>query len=141
MSQCELLRVEIPIPPSANALWRPRFRRTRSGRMVFAGMKRSDKYKEWISDASESLAGYPTIPPGLIEVHIEIQGGTGFRRDRDADNCIKPCVDILRHAFLLDTDTVQRMVLATARYLEPKLKKTARCWVIVKTANEEDYRC
>jgi len=114
---------EIPIPPSANRLWR-----------IFGSrMHKSKHYVEWLEHCSWLLkqtmrpaANYP------VSVTVTIHGGKGWTRARDIDNVLKPCLDLLREAGILAEDKVDYVTEVTAIYIPPTSKKSeATCFVEV----------
>lgn len=81
--------ITLPVPPSANAIWRP----TRRGRVV-----KSTHYSRWLEECD--LVGLTTrVPRDAIQhpvsISLVVRSGTGWRRDRDIDNIIKPTLDWL----------------------------------------------
>lgn len=100
----------IPVPPSANAIWRAV--RVRGKQMVL----KSRAYRAWLESAVLMLrSGLPTTT-GPVAVQIRV-GGTGFHQRRDIDNCIKPVIDALRHAERIEGDSVKTVRRVTAEYL------------------------
>lgn len=81
------LTIDLPLPPSANAL----FRNTTSGRAKTAA------YRSWLERAGYAAtlawraAGCPSFNP---PIHLRLQLGLTDRR-RDAGNCLKPIEDML----------------------------------------------
>jgi Holliday junction resolvase RusA-like endonuclease len=99
----------LPIPPSANRLWR-----VVNGRAI-----KSREYREWEEVAGMTLRlARPRPTPSPFGVLIRVTGGKGFNRARDIDNCQKCVVDLLRHAGVVENDTVQHMTEIAARYVE-----------------------
>ncbi len=101
------IRLIIPVPPSANRLWRYGAR----GRCY-----RSAAYSAWLQLAGllvrQQIAGLK-MPEPPVEVRIVIHGGKGWRKGRDADNAIKPLVDLCCHAGVLpgdDSEVVRRVI-------------------------------
>ena len=81
--------ITLPVPPSANAIWRP----ARRGRVV-----KSAQYSRWLEECD--LIGLTTrVPRDAIQtpvsISITVRSGTGWRRDRDIDNIVKPTLDWL----------------------------------------------
>lgn len=83
------LTVDLPLPPSANAL----FINLRSG-----GRAKSQVYKAWIEEARWHLitawreAGKPRWPTAPMSLHFQL----GIEnRNRDASNCVKAIEDVL----------------------------------------------
>lgn len=112
---------EIPVPPSANAIWRAVHSR---GKQL---MLKSRAYRAWLESAVLVLRIGLNRTSGPVEVTIRV-GGTGFNRARDLDNCIKPVIDALRHAQRIDGDSVKTVRRVVAEYLTDGL---ARCEVAV----------
>ena len=84
-----MIRATLPLPPSANAL----FRNLKSG-----GRAKTAAYKAWIEEAGYHLmqawreAGKPEIEPQAMLLTISL--GLTDRR-RDAGNCLKAIEDLL----------------------------------------------
>lgn len=117
--------VELPIPPSANRLWRST--KTPKGKLRFYKEK---EYESWLKSAVGLLRCTASAIPGPVLVKIVIRGGEGFPDFRDLDNCIKAVVDGLRHAQRIDGDTVKTVREIVARY-EPSDGRPAACLVSV----------
>jgi Holliday junction resolvase RusA-like endonuclease len=91
------ISVTLPIPPSANAIWRCQGRRVRTSKL----------YRQWQMScdiaALQACVPRPRIAsPCAIE--IILRSGHGWRKGRDLDNCIKPVIDWLVHWSILADD-------------------------------------
>jgi|GEM_PF-5191422 len=79
--------IMVPIPPSANRLWR-----------VWGGrVAKAAEYKKWLRECClehEDLKDKAVEIP--VEVVITIRLGKGFPASRDIDNVVKPCMDLLK---------------------------------------------
>lgn len=70
-------------------------------------MHRTYKYTNWINEAS-LMAQMTTVgskrikPPFLVD--MVITGGSGWRKDRDLDNAIKPVLDLLISLGFIEDD-------------------------------------
>jgi Holliday junction resolvase RusA-like endonuclease len=118
----------LPIPPSANRLWR-----VVNGRAI-----KSREYREWEEVAGLTLRlARPRPTPSPAGVHIRITGGKGFNRARDADNCIKPALDLLRHGGALPGDSVMTLHDVRCSYVEGPRGGDAKFEVDVFTLGEE----
>lgn len=122
--------VEIPVPPSANHLWRSITRRTRSGgSKTFVVM--SKQYKSWLEEAVLLLKcglSKPTSYP--VCIRITIHGGKGWRCDRDLDNATKGVVDAVKHAGRIVDDSTTYVTRIELEYRPPESKKSqSRCVV------------
>jgi crossover junction endodeoxyribonuclease RusA len=114
------MRVDLPIPPSANNL----FVNAR-GR----GRVKSREYTAWLAEAALALRGAePVASPCSLE--ITIRGGKGFRRCRDLDNTVKAIQDALVSAGVLAGDDVRHVQKLRATYIEGKSQ--ASCTVEVQ---------
>lgn len=82
------MRVEIPLPPSSNRMYR-KFRNM---------MVPCRDYLEWMRLAApmvqEAWAESGGVEPP-VQVHLTIYGGRGFPESSDADNCKKAVCDML----------------------------------------------
>lgn len=87
-----LIRLVLPVPPSANALFT-----TRAGSRQRI---KSDTYRAWITEAGWELVRQGASPViGPIRLDIDLP----FNRKRDIDNAVKPIADLLgRHAVIKD---------------------------------------
>jgi Holliday junction resolvase RusA-like endonuclease len=118
----------LPIPPSANRLWR-----NVGGRTI-----KSREYREWEDVAGMTLRlARPRPTPSPAGVHIRITGGKGFNRNRDADNAIKATLDLLRHGGVLGGDSVMTLHDVRCSYAEGPKGGDAKFEVDVFTLGEE----
>ncbi|MGB0854887.1 MAG: RusA family crossover junction endodeoxyribonuclease [Pikeienuella sp.] len=89
------MQLTLPVPPSANRIWR-KYR----GRMV-----KSDEYRAWLDEAAWSVkaqrAGVETFGSNPVAVTIVSERPHAAR---DVDNQIKPILDSLQHAGVIDDD-------------------------------------
>lgn len=106
----------VPIPPSANAIWRAV--RKNNGRQCVI---KSKSYRLWLNATVDLMRVMPAAS-GPVMVMIRA-GGKGFNRQRDLDNVIKPVIDCLRHAGRIDGDTVKTVVSIVATYLPDGLPR------------------
>jgi crossover junction endodeoxyribonuclease RusA len=98
------IQLSIPYPPSANRLWvRAR-----------VGMRKSDAYTAWISEAAWSIKSQR---PGKISgpYKISIHASRPDKRVRDLDNILKPISDALQVAGVIANDSDCEML--TARWV------------------------
>jgi crossover junction endodeoxyribonuclease RusA len=87
--------LELPMPPSANALWR-----ANRGRL-----HRSDRYAEWRRTAGWELkAQRPGRIDGPVEVSIAV--GRPGRRCRDIDNLANSLLDLLQANRVIEDDSL-----------------------------------
>ena len=93
--------VDLPAPPSANALFV-----VRDGRRV-----KTEAYRQWRRDAGMLLAvsGMPQHPP---KTPLRVTIGAAVNRTRDVDNLIKPTIDALQAAGIIPDDRWVDEVLA-----------------------------
>lgn len=114
-------RATIPIPPSANRLWR-----------IFGSkMYKHKDYTAWLEHCGWLLArDLPHVKGKPVGVEVHIYGGKGFTKARDIDNCLKPVLDCLRHAGVIEEDNVQVVKWVKGEYHEPESRKAeASCSV------------
>jgi Holliday junction resolvase RusA-like endonuclease len=99
-----MISLSLPLPPSANNLWR-----------VFRNRAiKSKEYREWIARAqsivSESVGHLePSTAPCVVKLQIYL------RRRRDVDNNIKPVLDVL--AGLVYANDSQVWMVAASRHM------------------------
>lgn len=121
--------VEIPIPPSANAIWR-----IVSPRMKRPFITRSQVYLDWLADAVATIRcngiGLAVLP---ARIAITIRGGKGWRANRDIDNVAKPVMDALVLAGRIPDDSTQYVHSVELRYAAPRPKQVATCVVEYET--------
>lgn len=90
--------ITLPVPPSANAIWRV----ARRGRIT-----KSTAYTKWLHEC-DIIGLTERVPRGSIEhpvsIAITVRSGPGWRRDRDIDNIIKPTLDWLVRWCVLSDD-------------------------------------
>ena len=93
------IRLTLPIPPSANAIWKTV---ARGGR---AWTYKSGRYKRYIVDSTHQIysqVGARRLPNRMpFECIVRAYG---LPRTRDADNLIKPLLDVLEHAGTIRDD-------------------------------------
>jgi Holliday junction resolvase RusA-like endonuclease len=79
------VRLQLPIPPSANALFTNRAGTTQR--------IKTNAYRAWVAEAgwAVNLAGRPAEPIGRCRIEIDLP----FNRTRDIDNAIKPVADLM----------------------------------------------
>ena len=118
------MKLQLPIPPSVNHI----FRSTRRGTVY-----RSKKYLEWHKAAE--LMAYATKKGKLInppyEITMNILGGSGWRKDRDLDNCWKPVLDLLQHLQFIQEDNCQHITRLVVTY-QKGAGNPAECHVHIK---------
>jgi Holliday junction resolvase RusA-like endonuclease len=93
--------ITLPFPPSMNRLWK---RGT-------TGMYRSPRYMSWIRAAGQELE---LQRPGCIAGNyiIVIQLERKDNRNRDADNFLKACSDLLQQHGVIENDALAESVTA-----------------------------
>jgi Holliday junction resolvase RusA-like endonuclease len=124
-------RIELPIPPSANRL----YRNGRGG----VGRYDTDVYKAWKAAAGWAiLQQRVTAFPGPVRVEVTLSGGSDFAGMRDLDNCLKASLDLLKNQGIIVNDSVKWVKQISASY-EERLNKTdcARCIVTITTTEGE----
>lgn len=124
--------VEVPIPPSANKLWKIVMVRG------WPRMVRTEEYKSWLKDSVLCLriglkkikaAQYP------VRIGVDITGGKGWRADRDLGNVDKAIEDALKHAEIIVDDSVSYVRSVRLDY-HPGTGQ-AKCLVSVEPIAEE----
>lgn len=116
---------QIPLPPSANRLWR-----------VFGGrVCKSRHYVEWLEHVTWLLRREMKPVAGPAHVSMLLRGGKGITVRSDLDNLIKPTIDALKGAGILVDDNLEHVVGVDARY-EPRTsrKDVAEFFVEVRQA-------
>jgi Holliday junction resolvase RusA-like endonuclease len=116
-------RIELPIPPSANRLYRNGAR----------GIGRFDTqdYKDWKAAAGWAILQQKVSPfLNPVRVVVTVTGGSDFNGLRDIDNCLKASLDLLKNQGIIPNDSVKWVKKVSASY-EERLNKTdcARCIV------------
>ena len=114
---------EIPIPPSANRIWR-----------IFGNrMHKSKDYSAWLEHTGWLLRRDLRTFTEPVAVTVTIYGGKGFSKARDIDNCLKPVLDSLRTCGVIPDDNIQFVHRVTGEYRLPESKKSdASCTVTVE---------
>lgn len=79
--------IMVPVPPSANRLWR-----------VWNGrVSRAAEYKKWLKECCIEHRAIKNQQVNFpVEVIITLRLGKGYIASRDIDNCIKPAMDLLK---------------------------------------------
>tara|TARA_Y100001973_G_scaffold12038_2_gene16570 strand:+ start:2235 stop:2594 length:360 start_codon:yes stop_codon:yes gene_type:complete len=103
------IKINVTYPPSANRLWR--FFKNRP--------VKSSIYKYWLENMCEEINEQFKHPVITFPVHISLSVGLPDRRKRDLDNRIKPCLDLLEYAQVLENDNLVHSL--NARW-QPDLK-------------------
>lgn len=95
------LEVEFSLPPSANRLWRSRV--TKSGK---PSVYRDPAYKAWVDECCWLVAAMKPRPKvvGPFTARIILDAGRA-RKGSDLDNRIKPALDALQHAGVIEDDS------------------------------------
>lgn len=123
---CPKTCVWIPIPPSANRIWRT------SGDVHH----KSKQYKDWLKVAVPMLAQLGVMQRYPCQVELAIHPGKGWRGGRDIDNCIKPVIDALRLAGVIVSDNAKH-VNGVSIKLEAKPDNEAKMAVQVWQSRKE----
>ena len=82
--------------------------------------------------ASVTKKGKKVLPP--YEITMNILGGSGWRKDRDLDNCWKPVLDLLQHIHLIEEDNCSHITRLIVNYIKSDGKLPAECHVTIKGA-------
>lgn len=123
-----VVRLEVPIPPSTNQLFRAR----QSGRR--GHFYKSRCYMDWITEVALIVPRGKALE-GIAEIEIEIHGGEGWTHRRDLDNTNKAVIDMLKNKGYLHDDNTKYVRKITTSYHPPTLKKVrAICVVYLKRA-------
>lgn len=90
----------LPVPPSANQLYR-----VYRGRAI-----KSRAYRQWLEDAGAAILAQGRVSvPSPVGVSLVIVPGPGCTRGRDADNFLKPTLDLLRSAGVIAGDNINHV--------------------------------
>lgn len=116
-------KIELPIPPSTNQLFRAR-QRGRRGHFY-----KSRVYMDWIKEVSLTVPRGKPIE-GLAEIAIEIHGGTGWTHRRDLDNTNKAVIDLLKNKSYIHDDNTKHVRKITTSYHAPSLKNARAICVV-----------
>ena len=129
-------RVEIPLPPSTNGLYRSSFmpRLTpdefltlaaefSAGRKSWSAVLdrlrqrrfKSRAYRDWSAEVAWRLKRLPKIA-GQVKLEVQIYGGRGWRENADVSNRIKAIEDAVVSAGKLPTDDCRTVIRASATY-------------------------
>lgn len=132
--------VEVPVPPSANHLWRTVSRTNRRGvRKTF--VTKTPKYKDWLEEAVLLLrCGLSRPQQYPVGVRIVIRGGKGWDARRDLDNATKALIDAVKHSGRIPDDSTEFVTRIELEFVPPTHKNTrAGCTVaLVERANGQD---
>lgn len=103
--------VEVPIPPSANNLWRTVMRGGRPRTI------RTPEYESWLAVATAKMrVGLTRAEAYPVRVTVEITGGKGWRANRDLGNVDKATEDALKHAEIIVDDSVKYVTEVVLRF-------------------------
>ena len=95
--------VELPLPPSANALWK--YARYRKGA---ASVHMDQVYRDWLEFAVLKLkTGLEKVKAYPVKIRVLVRRGPEWNEKRDLDNCLKPIVDSLRKSERIVDDNGQ----------------------------------
>ena len=116
--------VSLPVPPSANHLWR----------VVSRRVVRSRRYAAWRDGAVILLrTQLPRVTRYPVAVRVTIHGGRGWRVDRDLDNVLKAVLDALVASERLADDSTQYVQSVRLDYHPPAgTTAVATCLVSVE---------
>ena len=98
---------DLPIPPSANRIWR-----VANGRQ-----HKSAEYTAWLTECGWRTAKHRNAFPGPYALAIEADRSRPYMVARDIDNLIKPVNDMLQHAGVVAND--KHCMSVTARWASP----------------------
>jgi len=86
----------LPMPPSVNKCWR---------NVPGKGRVKTKVYKEWRLGARWAIWNqrYPPLEKGTVHLNITVEE-PALKRSRDIDNLIKPILDALVEARVLEDD-------------------------------------
>lgn len=102
----ERRRIVLPFPPSVNTVFRKH-----------NGKHLSAAYRAWRDEAGWMLKQQNPLPsPGLVAVTVELVAPD--KRVRDADNRLKPVLDLLVTHGVIDGDDSLTVRSVTARWIE-----------------------
>lgn len=127
----------IPLPPTANKIWRT------VGNRTYA----TKEYRDWLKLCADLFREHWRPIDGPVRVTLTIRYGKGFPCSRDADNCLKPVMDALkppRHAkdgtltgdgaSIIPDDCIEVVRGIAIEVLPAHDKKSeAECWVMVES--------
>ena len=124
--------VELPVPPSTNAIWR--VARTRSGN---ASVTLARRYREWLDEAIILLRiGMAKVKAYPVAVRIVVCRGEGWDERRDLDNVLKPVIDAIRKAGRIVDDNGRYVTECSIRF--GPLARAASILVSVEPAEETE---
>lgn len=133
--------IEIPIPPSANHLWRVIKKQPRRGRCgkQTRTVIRTPHYQDWLERTVPLIRIGMPVFRAPVKVTITIRGGQGFEEERDIDNTAKATLDATVHAGRIAKDNCRHVVHAEIIYLLPLPDEPACCWLTVREVDLKDY--
>ena len=86
--------IKVPYPPSANRIWR-----------YYRGRPTKSKdYRLWLDHSALLIQATWQHKTITAPVHIGFAVGVPDKRKRDLDNRLKPCLDLLEAAGVLEND-------------------------------------
>lgn len=119
----------LPVPPSVNAAYRNRTSRDNPGAR---GRIKTPAYKAWEAEAHlEVMRQRPGRISGPVAIALKVARRSS---QADIDNRIKPLVDFLVHASLIDDD---RNVTAVSAEWAPR--ELGRCLVTITASDQADH--
>jgi Holliday junction resolvase RusA-like endonuclease len=131
--------IEIPIPPSANHLWRVvhKNRNSRCGKKKI--VVRTKQYRSFLKQVIPLIRIGIIVQTAPVKVVITIRGGKGWSTKRDIGNCEKATLDALVHALRIPDDSCSNVVHEELIYLRPLPGQKARCWLSIQEVDPDDY--
>lgn len=123
---------ELPIPPSTNHLTATVVRNGLSRRV------KTKRYRAWLKEAGKMLAVQRAQPePSPVRICILVVGGKGMTRQRDCDNFIKGCLDLLVAASVIQGDSLMHVLGVECDYIrgttrEPRLMRKGEAYCLVE---------
>lgn len=115
--------IELPVPPSANHIWRVAGKRNVKSRV----------YADWLDESVPFLRHHFRRFDGPVEIYLTV---VGIPTNSDLDNRIKPTVDALVQAGVIPTDNCSVVKRVCADY-EPLLESGREPYVRVKVVERK----
>lgn len=119
--------VEVPIPPSANHLWRSVTVEKKNQKIKVI---KTEAYTAWMDVAVLTMrCGLSKVRAYPVGIRVTVVGGAGWRANRDLSNAYKAVEDAVRHAGIIEDDNTRFVRRVEMEFVEGGGK--AKCLVTV----------
>jgi Holliday junction resolvase RusA-like endonuclease len=122
----------LPIPPSANNLWRLVVPKNPKKGKPKALQVMTDVYAEWLAECTRKIKrGLEAVVSPPVGIQVEIRSGFDCPRSRDLDNFLKPIVDLIRKSKIIPNDNLANVTKIFLFYTPRSREIEADCVITI----------